>query len=410
MTTEQNAELNQLLENIVGELEIPAYIMDNLQRSYETLGEVLNASDDDELKGHKVAVHYQGSIGLGTAIRPQNEDDDVDVDMICEVHSIAGWTQKKLKNAVGERLKSREIYRRLLDEEGTRCWKLRYRQNSDRAADKYHVDILPATVPGEKSWTERLNGFNMQNPEWENMLLYITDNKRFDYATSTYIWNWLKSNPLAYRLWFEIQGRRGLVGSTKSLRASLDPFPKSTEKNTLQKVVMLLKRHRDIKYGGNEDKPISCIITTLAALAYNGEPDIVSAMNGVAKRMRRYILFDGENYRVENPVNRCENFADKWAFYPNRKRIFFEWLSEIELDFGRNELLNKTYIERVKGLKTSFGDTIVIRAVNKMEENMRELQDKGSGGVIKKTGVLTTALGSSTVLSSGATFFGTDAD
>lgn len=68
MTTEQNAELNQLLENIVGELEIPAYIMDNLQRSYETLGEVLNASDDDELKGHKVAVHYQGSIGLGTAI------------------------------------------------------------------------------------------------------------------------------------------------------------------------------------------------------------------------------------------------------------------------------------------------------------------------------------------------------
>lgn len=41
---------------------------------------------------------------------------------------------------------------------------------------------------------------------------------------------------------------------------------------------------------------------------------------------------------------------------------------------------------------------------------MRELQDKGSGGVIKKTGVLTTALGSSTVLSSGATFFGTDAD
>ena len=202
--------------------------------------------------------------------------------MICEVHSIAGWTQKKLKNAVGERLKSREIYRRLLDEEGTRCWKLRYRQNSGQAADKYHVDILPATVSGEKSWAERLNGLNMQNPEWENLLLYITDNKRFDYATSTYIWNWLKSNPLAYRLWFEIQGRRGLVGSTKSLRASMDPFPKSTEKNTLQKVVMLLKRHRDIKYGGNEDKPISCIITTLAALAYNGEPDIVSAMNGVA--------------------------------------------------------------------------------------------------------------------------------
>ena len=76
----------------------------------------------------------------------------------------------------------------------------------------------------------------------------------------------------------------------------------------------------------------------------------------------------------------------------------------------RRYSLNKTFIERVKGLKTSFGDTIVIRAVNKIEENMRELQDKGSGGVIKKTGVLTTALGYSTVLSSGATFFGTDAD
>lgn len=292
MTNEQKNELNQLFEEMVKELEIPSYIFDNLKTSYEALGEVLNADDSDELKGHKVVVHYQGSIGLGTAIRPLNEEDDVDVDMICEVQGISGWTQYQLKQAVGNRLKSRETYRKLLDEEGTRCWKLLYRQNSDRPADRYHVDILPATVSWKQPWADLVKNFTAKNnPNWAELILYITDNKRWDYKLSKSFLQWLKSNPLAYRLWFEYQCQRDEY-TTKSIRASVDPFPKvsgKTTKTVLQKVVMLLKRHRDVRYGGDEDKPISCIITTLAALAYRGERDITSALTGIAARMRSFI-------------------------------------------------------------------------------------------------------------------------
>lgn len=408
MNNELLSELSKFLEEMVMELEIPSYIMDNLQTSYEAIGNVLNADDNDALKGHKVAVHYQGSIGLGTAIRPQNEQDDVDVDMICEVHNIDGWTQKNLKDTVGQRLKSRDTYRKLLDEEGTRCWKLKYRRNSERAADRYHVDILPATLAGSQTWTERINALDDAKPEWQSLLLYITDNKRSDYSTSKYLWTWLKSNPLAYRLWFELQCQRGRSMSIKSLRASIDPFPKTKEKSILQKAIMLLKQNRDIRYGSNEDKPISCIITTLAALAYRGEQDLASAIIGISQRMRNFIKLENGIYKVENPVNPSENFADKWITHPNRKRLFFEWLNEIEYEFGYGEIINKSYIERTKSLKKYFGNTVVSRTIKKIDDEMREIQDKGKGGVIKKTGILTTVMGAGTALSSGATFFGTD--
>lgn len=409
MTNEQRSELNKFLEDVVGELEIPAYILDNLQKSYEALGDLLNAEVDDMLKGRKVSVYYQGSLVLGTAIRPQNEEDDVDVDMICEVHPIVGWTQKQLKNAVGDRLKSNAIYKRLLEPEGTRCWKLKYRKGSENTADRYHVDILPATASNAQTLEERIKAFDATNPDWQELLLSITDNKRYDYATSRFIWEWLKSNPRAYRLWFEMQCQRGSM-ILKEFRASVEPFPKSMSKTVLQKAVMLLKRHRDIKYGGNENKPISCIITTLAALAYLGEQDLASALEGIASRMQQFIKFDGINYRIDNPVNPDENFADKWAIYPNRKKIFFEWLSEIEREFGRGELLNESFIKRSEGFKNVFGATLVTKVVNKADNEMRTLQDSGRGGVIKKTGTLVSTLGSGTTLSAGNNFFGADED
>lgn len=42
----------------------------------------------------------------------------------------------------------------------------------------------------------------------------------------------------------------------------------------LQRIVQILKRHRDIMFNGDEDKPISIIITTLASRAYRGETNL----------------------------------------------------------------------------------------------------------------------------------------
>ena len=56
------------------------------------------------------------------------------------------------------------------------------------------------------------------------------------------------------------------------LAESVRAVPKyQSNKTPLQRAVQILKRHRDIMFAGDEDKPVSIIITTLAAKAYQGD-------------------------------------------------------------------------------------------------------------------------------------------
>jgi hypothetical protein len=82
-------------------------------------------------------------------------------------------------------------------------------------------------------------------------------------------------------------------------------------------------------------KPISVIITTLAAKAYNGESDLASALTNVLSRMGDYI--NGVVPYVPNPVNPAEDFADKWydkgsAEYKLQDN-FDKWLYQARADF-----------------------------------------------------------------------------
>lgn len=52
---------------------------------------------------------------------------------------------------------------------------------------------------------------------------------------------------------------------------NIEELPSFENKSILQKVIMILKCHRDNVYKDNRElKPISIIITTLAAKAYDG--------------------------------------------------------------------------------------------------------------------------------------------
>ena len=80
-------------------------------------------------------------------------------------------------------------------------------------------------------------------------------------------------------------------------------------------------------------KPISIIITTLAAHAYNNEADLQQALLKVVMEMPRHIqsCSNGAAF-IPNPVNPLENFADKWQEYPTRKACFMDWLRQAQLD------------------------------------------------------------------------------
>ena len=104
----------------------------------------------------------------------------------------------------------------------------------------------------------------------------------------------------------------------------------------------------------SEDKPISIIITTLAAHAYRQEVTISDALYGILGRMDKYIQNRGGILWISNPTDPMENFADRWVKYPERMYAFYEWLDQIRKDFSAAaQALNRR--EAVAVLQPRFG-------------------------------------------------------
>ena len=77
------------------------------------------------------------------------------------------------------------------------------------------------------------------------------------------------------------------------------------DKAPLQIAVQVLKRHRDIYFDGSDDAPISIIITTLAARAYQGQDSIYATLSHLLERMPNFIEYDANGLAyIRNPMNR----------------------------------------------------------------------------------------------------------
>lgn len=85
------------------------------------------------------------------------------------------------------------------------------------------------------------------------------------------------------------EAKRALA-QRERITASVDDIPDYKVKTPLQRSIQLLKRHRDCMFANDaEHKPISIIIMTLSAHAYNEEPTISAALQSILTSMDRYI-------------------------------------------------------------------------------------------------------------------------
>ena len=338
LTTVRNVEINKKLEEIVNEISIPMSKYEEAESHYMTVGEWL-ASEDSELAKYEPSIYAQGSFALGTAIKPINKE-EYDVDAVCKLNiPITAITQANLKKIVGDRLKKNNKYKSMLEEK-KRCWTLKYSDSS-----KFHLDILPAT-PDNSIY---FDVYTYKNYTYGDPIC-ITDNEKEDFYKFSS--DWLKSNPKGYAQWFK---ERMFIGYSErrviNCCESVDDLPLFRKTTTLQKVIKLLKYHRNLKYIQNEHKPISIIITTLAAKAYNGENNIYDAMKNIIDTMGKYVEMRDNKYWVVNPVNPDENFADKWNKEPIKAIIFSEWLTGLKSIFQDllsestdfSEILNEAY-------------------------------------------------------------------
>ena len=86
----------------------------------------------------------------------------------------------------------------MLEEEGRRCWTLRYSDDAN-----YHMDVLPCLVANDyKMVMERaFSTSEYSTQEAGKLAIRITDKESDNYKYDTCPENWMKSNPFGYARW-----------------------------------------------------------------------------------------------------------------------------------------------------------------------------------------------------------------
>ncbi len=339
-----NPTRKRIIDELLASVEIPDSAYEKAEDRYKDLGEWFER-DESRCSGFEPHIYPQGSFRLGTVIRPLNAHDEYDLDVGCRLRdgiTKESHTQRDLKHLVGKDLEDYRIARGIKDslEEHHRCWRLGYADTL-----KFHMDVVPS-IPESASRREIIKtamiNFGSSDPLARTVAALagsITDKRLQNYNTISD--DWRISNSEGYARWFEERMKQAQELMQKhafeAKAAKVDELPAYRWKSPLQRSVQILKRHRDVMFAGNPDgKPISVIITTLAAAAYQGEIEIDDALDRILSDMGGLVRTKAP--RVPNPVNPVEDFADKWADakyrHLNLEQNFWDWLEQAQADFG----------------------------------------------------------------------------
>ena len=364
---------SQILENLAESLDIPPHKYQQAVDRYSSVGDWLKRPGSS-LAIDRPDIYPQGSFRLGTVVRPLRTDGqgDYDIDLVCELsRQKSHATPEEVKHDVGDRLKEHGTYRSMLEPEGRRCWTLVYAEQDDIG---FHMDVLPC-IPDDyirKELNELAGGYAALH---SGSSVAITHR---DEPGSPYRWD--PSNPRGYGNWFDqvnqsahsrvaLSQKKMIFERNADIYMRMEDVPDALVRTPLQRAIQIFKRHRDVRFEDHElkdEKPISIIITTLAASAYDGEDDVYQAIVGIIERIEQYDInglikkVKGEWY-IPNPVQPDENFADRWNEPGSRRaEAFFMWLEWLKADL---EALTRTRTK--SGLRQTISESFGTDIANK---------------------------------------------
>ena len=311
---ERKQNIDAMYRKIAAEIEISETQAEKAKESYEAVGNYLN----NNIKQYYVRIFPQGSFMLGTVIKPISDKDEYDIDLVATIDN-KFTSAKDLKNIVGDVLKTSDRYSEKV-EEVKRCWTIQYSESAN-----YHMDILPTM----KSDTYFQN---------KKLIMTHKEDENSDYK-------FRQTNPEAYYDWFvkRMEEEKKKLTEEYAIRNKIEivEVPEYKIKTTLQIAIEILKRYRDIKFKDTPDiKPISIILTTLMARIYTGKENVYELIEKFSKEYVLYLERDENgNVLIQNPVNKNENFADKWPSNPERKEAFFKFMDDLKYDLVTNKVL-----------------------------------------------------------------------
>ena len=194
MGTQINQAAANFFEGLAEELEVPESRYEEARRRYKSVGEWLGRPNST-LRPYSPEVYVQGSFRLGTPIRPVNEDDHYDIDLVCELRlGKSRVTQQQLKDMLGFEMRLYADAHNMKDPgESRRCWTLDYAEGA-----QFHLDALPA-IPDATGKRTLLEASNLQST-WVGTAIAITDKNDKNFGRLSQ--DWPHSNPKGFTNWF----------------------------------------------------------------------------------------------------------------------------------------------------------------------------------------------------------------
>ena len=361
--------LDRHLERICVLSELTATQYRNAEEKYKAVGAWL-AVPGSALAPFEPAIYPQGSMLLGTTVRPYNDRHEYDLDLVCQLHGCGDQPPLFVYEWVHGRMATNQTYREIL-ERLKRCLRLNYE-------GAFHLDILPACP----------------NVGLGNGAILVPDRK---------LECWKDSNPKGFADWFFRQCVIRDIVAECELKASVEPLPTaipSEYKYPLQRIVQLMKRHRDIFFMGGRDIARSVILTTLAGEFYQGQRSLSLALDAVLDGIHVAMEKCPSVPRIENPVHRGENFADTWD--QDKYDKFRAYIHHFRNTLKR--ALNPDLAEQRKGLEALsgpigklFGGERVREAINLEAKDLNARRNNGALG-ITQAGLLSTIVASPKVV------------
>lgn len=366
---------------LVMQLDISPTMYKNAVDKYKAIASFL------EECGIKADIYPQGSFAFGTVVRPSVKDPNAnyDLDFICQLHFTRDDIRpSELRQSIENALKSSDRYGGKLTKWGE-CFTIEY---ADISGVGFSIDIVPAAD----------ESFRMKN---DLMLL----SRRSDLINTAIAiprqngeknYDWLTNNPRGFKTWFDeinspflkyrLQERRAVFfNEHRMIYNSIDEIPSGLDRSSMQRVIQILKFHRDHYYHNlssrdkDDIKPISAIINTLTAeISKAASPtlSIFDLLAFVLERLNVYALqqtmrYDEfhRNYEnwtaitrkngewfIENPANPEDNLADKWNDNSDIPLFFFKWIQTCYNDLVKSMKLPddqfQTQIENAFGAET----------------------------------------------------------
>lgn len=371
-TASPTAQIDDLLMRICAALQLDETRYELAKGAYEAVGKWLESRPT--IYSLRPAIYPQGSMRLNTSVKP-TVGDEFDLDFVCEFacHPNSFAHPIQALDLVEQALAESDLYRPKL-KRLNRCMRISYER-------KFHLDILPAC----------------HDPKDNGTCILVPDRE---------LRAWVPSNPKGYAEWFDQRTGQLLI---KHLLARGEPVPDQEElerKAPLKLCVQLMKRARDLRYKTRfAPKPISIVLTTLAADFYLGELSISDAMSSILMEISEAVRVNRPRLIVRNPTNPDEDLSERWDDQPAAYREFVGYTIEFQTRW--KELLQQRGTDRIaRSLKQMFGEEITATALDGQTQDIEAARARKQLAMRKGSGLITTAASASAVPIRSNTFYG----